>query len=72
MALVLVITGNHDPRQTNAVISLFIAANYLALGVWTGPRFTWAGAAIAAMVLIGWFADREHFYLWMGIGGGGC
>jgi hypothetical protein len=72
VALVVVIAGLDDPRQTNAIISLYIAASYVGLGIWTGMRFTWAGLAIAALVLIGWFADREHFYLWMGLGGGGA
>ncbi|RYY42055.1 MAG: hypothetical protein EOP59_10885, partial [Sphingomonadales bacterium] len=38
MALIALIAGLDDPRQTNALISLFIAANYAVMGVWTGLR----------------------------------
>lgn len=72
MALVALIAGLDDPRQTNALISLFIAANYAAMGIWTGLRFTWAGLAIALVVTLGWFFDRGNFYLWMGLAGGGA
>ena len=72
MALIAVIAGLDDPRQTNALISLFIAANYAVMGIWTGLRFTWAGIAIAAIVTLGWFFDRGNFYLWMGLAGGGA
>jgi hypothetical protein len=70
--LVTLVAGVSDPRQTNAIISLYIAANYVALGIWTGPRYAWTGLFIAAVVMVAWFADRDHFHVWMGLGGGGA
>ncbi|HEX8300629.1 hypothetical protein [Sphingomonas sp.] len=72
MVLLALIAGLDDPRQTNALISLFIAANYAAMGIWTGLRFTWAGLVIALVVTLAWFFDRGNFYLWMGLAGGGA
>jgi hypothetical protein len=71
MALIAAIAGLDDPRQSNALISLFIAANYAAMGIWTGLRFTWAGLVIAVVVTLAWFLDRGNFYVWMGLAGGG-
>lgn len=70
--LVVLISGVRDQDQVNALISSFVAAGYVSMGIWTGIRFTWIGLAIAAFVVMGWFFDRAHIELWLGIGGGGA
>ena len=72
LVLVALITGVEGPAQANALISIFVAAAYVWTGIWAGSRFAFVGLFIAAMVVMGWFVDREHLYLWMGIGGGGA
>jgi hypothetical protein len=54
------------------MISAFVAGFYVLQGVWMGQRFAWIGLAIAVCVIAGWFADREHLELWLGVGGGGA
>lgn len=71
VALVVLIAEVRDQAQINALISLFVAVGYISMGLWTGLRFAWIGLAIAAFVVIGWFLDREHLELWLGLGGGG-
>jgi hypothetical protein len=57
-------------RQIAAVIPLAIAAAYVLAGIWRGPRFIIAGAAVAALTLTGFFLLKTHFFLWMaGVGG---
>jgi hypothetical protein len=70
--LVALVAGIGGQREINAVISLFIAATYVWMGIWGGLRFAWTGLFIAALVCIGWFVDRAHLELWLGIGGGGA
>jgi hypothetical protein len=71
VALFIAVAGTQGHDQVNALISLFVAMSYVSMGIWTGLRFTWVGLAIAAIVVIGWFFDRGHLALWLGIGGGG-
>jgi hypothetical protein len=70
--LVSKIAGIHNFGQGNALASIFVAAAYVVQGIWTGRRFAWIGLVLAAMVYIGWFMDRGHLELWLGIGGGGA
>lgn len=70
--LVAMIAGVHGADQGNALISIFVAAAYVLQGIWTGPRFAWIGLALAGFVCAGWFLDRTHLDLWLGLGGGGA
>ena len=70
--LLTLIAGIDSPAQGNALISLFVAASYVTMGIWVGPRFAAIGLVLAAMVCAGWFADRAHLELWLGVGGGGA
>lgn len=72
VALIMLVTGVRDPMTANVAISLTVAAAYVVIGIWTGARFAWIGLALAALVLAGWFVDRTHLYLWLGLGGGGA
>ena len=72
VALIIAIAQVETPLQGNAMISAFVAAAYVMQGIWSGQRFAWIGLAIAAFVIAGWFADRDHLELWLGIGGGGA
>ena len=72
LAAVLAVAGVRDPLQANAIVSLIVAVVYVSVGIWTGPRFAWIGLLLAALVLGGWFGDREHIALWLGVGGGGA
>ena len=71
-ALLMVVVGVHDPLTTNAAISLTVAAAYVLAGIWAGARFALVGLVLAALVAVGWFGDRGHLYLWLGLGGGGA
>lgn len=72
VALVSIIAGIRSPDQGNALISIFVAALYVLQGIWAGPRFAWIGLLLGALVCVGWFYDRPHLDLWLGIGGGGA
>jgi len=69
---IFAITMPVNPRQENAFISLFVAFAYALGGVWGGWRLIAIGATTAAAVLFGYFALHQHFYLWMGVVGGGA
>lgn len=72
IALVVSIAGIQSNDQGNAMISAFVAGFYVLQGIWAGRRFAWIGLVIAACVIAGWFFDRDHLELWMGLGGGGA
>lgn len=72
VVLVFQIAGISDSGQANALLSIFVAAAYVYQGIWWGRRFAWIGLVIAGCVIAGWFFDRAHLELWMGIGGGGA
>ena len=72
LVLVFSIAGIETPQQGNALISIFVAAGYVMQGIWWGRRFAWIGLVIAGCVTAGWFFDRPHLELWLGIGGGGA
>ena len=58
------------PRQIAALIPLGVAAVYVIIGIWRGPRYVTTGIAIAALTLLGFFLLKQHFFLWMaGVGG---
>lgn len=60
-----------DWAAIGAFMPLMVALVYAIFGIWRGLRFLAIGIAVAAMTLIGWFALREVFMLWMAIVGGG-
>ncbi|MCW3846338.1 hypothetical protein OF829_03735 [Sphingomonas sp. LB-2] len=72
VVLVLQIAGVDGAARSNALISIFVAAMYVFQGIWWGRRFAWIGLVIAACVIGGWFFDRAHLELWLGVGGGGA
>ncbi len=59
------------PMATGAFVPLLVAAVYAIFGVWKGLRFLYAGIAVAALTLGGYFFLPEHFLLWMAVVGGG-
>jgi len=69
---ILAVGDIHDQLQANVIVSLTVAIVYIAVGIWSGPRFAWIGLVLAALVLFGWFQDRTHLYLWLALGGGGA
>lgn len=71
-ASIYAITLPVGPRQGNAFISLFVAFAYALGGVWGGWRLMAIGVATAAAVLFGYFELQQHFFLWMGVVGGGA
>jgi hypothetical protein len=72
VVLVSAIAGIDSADQGNALISAFVAGGYVLQGIWSGPRIAWIGIAIAGFVFAGWFLDRAHLDLWLGLGGGGA
>ena len=69
---VIAVTAPLNARQIDAFISLFFAFAYAIGGVWGGWRLIAIGAVTAAAILFGYFALHQHFYLWMGVVGGGA
>ena len=60
-----------NPVGAAAFIPLLIAAIYCVWGIWQGLRFLYAGIAVGALTLIGWFLLPQYFLLWMAVVGGG-
>jgi hypothetical protein len=58
-------------RQGNAFISLFWACAYMATGAWIGWRLFAIGVVTAAGILVGYHLIDQHYFLWMGVVGGG-
>jgi hypothetical protein len=71
-AAIVAIVGPLDPRQTDAFISLFFAAGYAFGGIWGGWRLYITGAAAALAIVFGYLELQQHFFLWMGLAGGGA
>ena len=61
-----------NARQFDAFISLVFAFAYALGGIWGGWRLIAIGVVTAAAILFGYFALDQHFYLWMGVVGGGA
>jgi len=65
------------PPRTDAEISAFfpilVALFYALVGIWTrGARMLFAGIAVAALTLSGYFLLAPYFTLWMAVVGGGA
>lgn len=71
-ASIAAVTWPLNNRQVDAFISLFFAFAYALGGVWGGWRLIAIGGVAAAGILFGYFALQQHFYLWMGVVGGGA
>ena len=71
-ASIIAVTAPLNGRQVDAFISLFFAFAYAIGGVWGGWRLIAIGATAAVAILFGYFAIDQHFYLWMGVVGGGA
>jgi hypothetical protein len=71
-ASIIAVTAPLNGRQMDAFISLFFAFAYAIAGVFGGWRLIAIGMTAAAGILFGYFALQEHFYLWMGVVGGGA
>jgi len=67
----LSIVGPVTGTQVGALIPLLIGFAYIVMGIWMGVRFTFAGLAIVALTLGGYFFLPAHFLLWMAVVGGG-
>ena len=63
---------NLSPRQNSAYLSLFWAFAYMFAGVWRAWRLFTIGLVTALLILFGYFELQEHYFLWMGVVGGGA
>jgi hypothetical protein len=61
----------HDPRQMAAFVPLAVAWAYIVLGGHLGRRMVFAGIALGALTVFGYFAVHAWFMLWMAAVGGG-
>jgi hypothetical protein len=59
-----------NPAAIGAFVPLLIAAIYCVWGIWQGLRFLYAGIAVGALTLIGWFWLPQYFLPWMAAVGG--
>ncbi|MDE2182267.1 MAG: hypothetical protein KGJ78_04535 [Alphaproteobacteria bacterium] len=60
----------HSGRQLAAYPALITGVAYVAVGLWTGPRYVVSGMVVAALTLIGFFYIGPIF-LWFAVVGGG-
>jgi len=58
-------------RQGSTLISILFPFMYMAVGAFAGWRIFAIGAVAAALIMVGHFFLREHFYLYMGVVAGG-
>jgi len=65
------ITGPRFVAIQGAFIPLLVAMLYGLLGLFQGWRFVYAGLAVTALTLGGWFILPQFFLLWMALVGGG-
>lgn len=65
------ILGPLTVRQGNAFLSLLWACVYMAAGAWLGWRLFVIGVVAAAATMFGYLTIEQHYYLWMGVCGGG-
>ncbi len=68
----MVVVWPLNARQADAFISLFFAFAYAIGGVFGGWRLMAIGGVTAAAILFGYLELTTHFYLWMGLVGGGA
>ncbi|MBK9236428.1 MAG: hypothetical protein IPO19_10430 [Rhodoferax sp.] len=59
-------------RQVSTFITLTVALAYSVVGIWAGSRWMFAGLAVCAAALIGYFHVPVYFNTWMGLVGGGA
>ena len=69
---IFAVSPPRTPAAADAVISLCVAGAYALVGVWSGARWRVLGAALFALILLGWFAAPGWFFLWMALAGGGA
>jgi hypothetical protein len=60
-----------NPMVSGAFVPLIVATVYAIFGIWKGLRFLFAGIAVAALTLIGFFLLPQWFLIWMAAVGGG-
>ncbi len=61
----------HSTAQFAVFPVLLIAAIYIGIGIWRGPRWWIAGVALAVLVLAAYFLLRPYVLLWLAGAGGG-
>lgn len=61
-----------DPAQQNLMVSLVVAVAYTIFGLWRSERLAWVGVVLGLLTVIGWWAVRPWFEVWMGVVGGGA
>ncbi len=71
-ASVFTVLGPLQARQADAFISLVFAFAYVMVGVWAGWRVMAIGVVTVAAILFGYLELTRHFFLWMGLVGGGA
>lgn len=71
MAAAFLVMRPVNPMVSGAFVPLLIACVYAVFGIWMGLRFLYAGIAVAALTLFGFFYLPHYFLLWMAAVGGG-
>ena len=66
------VVGPLGPRQGNAFASLIWAFVYMAAGAWVGWRLFAIGLVTAVAIEFGFFFIHQHYFMWMGVVGGGA
>ncbi|HEY0107841.1 MAG TPA: hypothetical protein VGB91_17290 [Rhizomicrobium sp.] len=68
---ILAVIGPVSGPQMGAIIPLIVAWAYVVMGAWMGWRLVFAGTALGALTLFGFFCWPQHFAGWMAVVGGG-
>jgi hypothetical protein len=68
---VRVMLGPTGPALSSVLLPLVTAAIYIGMGLWLGVRFSIAGLALAACILVGVLFGGEAFRMWIGFICGG-
>ena len=61
-----------SPRAIHAFWGVLFGSVYMLAGIWWGARGFVIGLLLFALSLIGFLYIREHFFLFMGVVGGGA
>jgi hypothetical protein len=73
IAAIFLIMPPRSDAQAGAFFPILVALFYSLIGIWRrGVRMIVAGAAVAALTLVGFFWLPQIFLLWMAVVGGGA
>jgi hypothetical protein len=61
-----------DPREINLLVYLLTMLWMAAMGLWVDLRLLWISLVFTTLMLFGYLALPDYFFLWLAIVGGGA